>query len=114
MTPDPDVLRLLASIDRRLALLTATQDREMRQAIEREVLRSEGRIKMFYAIDGIRTSPQIAKVAGVTDRSVQIFVKELLDTGFLRETRSDSGRAIVVEHDQDGIVQWYAAFLAAE
>jgi hypothetical protein len=109
---DEKVVDLLKSIDRRLALLTAPQERAMRQALERDLLRSEGRIKTFNAIDGIRTSPEIAKVAGVGDRAVQLFVKELLDAGLLRDTGSSSGRAIVVEHNQDAIVQLFAASIA--
>jgi hypothetical protein len=109
---DEKVVVLLRSIDRRLALLTASDERAMKQALDRDVLRSENRIRMFNAIDGERTSPEIAKVAGVTDRSVQLFVKELLDAGLLRDKGSGSGRAIVVEHDQDAIVQWFAASTA--
>ena len=62
MTNDDRVLRLLASIDRRLALLSAEQERNLWEALEAE-LRTDTRIRMFRAIDGRRTSPEIAKTA---------------------------------------------------
>lgn len=107
MTDDDSVLRVLASIDRRLALLTGRQERDMRRAVEQGLLRSEGRIKMFRSIDGQRSSPEIAKSAGVSDRAAQLFVKELLDAGLVRDTGSGSGRGIIVERNDEAIVQWY-------
>jgi hypothetical protein len=111
---DDRVVGLLASIDRRLALLTATHERDLRRAVEQDLLRSDGRTKMFDAIDGIRTSNEIAKIAGVSDRAVQLFVKEMLDAGFVRDAGTGSGRAVVVEHDDVALVQWYANRNAAQ
>jgi hypothetical protein len=105
---DDRVVRLLASIDRRLALLTASHERDLRRALEQDLLRSDGRTKMFDGIDGRRTSTEIAKVAGVSDRAVQLFVKEMLDAGFVRDAGTGSGRAVVVERDDGALVQWYA------
>lgn len=106
MTDDERVLRLLASIDRRLALLTAGQERDLRRALHAE-LRTEARIRMFNLIDGNRMSPELAKAANVSERAAQLFVKELLDAGLVRDTGKGGGRTVVVERDDDAIVQWY-------
>jgi Fic family protein len=98
--------QLLASIDRRLALLTAGQERDLRRALEAE-LKTEARVRMFRLIDGNLTSPEIAKSANVSERAVQGFVKELLEAGFVRD--KGGGRTVVVERDEDTIVQWYVS-----
>jgi Fic family protein len=106
---EDEVVRLLASIDRRLALLTASQERDLRRALDQKLLRSEGRIRMFASIDGRRTSPEIAKAAGVSERAVQLFVKELLDAGLVRDTGTGTGRAVVVAHDDGALARWYVS-----
>ncbi len=111
---EEEVIRLLASIDRRLALLTASQEHDMRQALEWKLLRSEGRIRMFESIDGRRTSPEIAKAAGVSDRAAQLFIKELLDAGLVQDTGLGRGRAVVVAHDDVAIARWFVSQGAAE
>jgi hypothetical protein len=106
VTDDERVLRLLASIDRRLALLVAEQERDLRNALNAE-LRTEARIRMFNLIDGNRMSPELAKAANVSERAAQLFVKELLDAGLVRDTGKGGRRTVVVERDDDAIVQWY-------
>jgi len=110
---DERVVTLLASIDRRLALLTAPQERDMRRRLEQDLLRTDARTKIFDAIDGRRTSQEIAKAASVSDRAVQLFVKELLDAALVRDTGASVGRAVIVEQDAHGIAQWYAKQLQA-
>ena len=107
MTETEEMIFLLKSIDRRLALLTASQERELRSTLERDLLRTDGRIKMFDAIDGEHTSPDIAKIAGVSERAVQLFAKELMDSGLVRDTGLGAGRAVVVERDEAAIVAWF-------
>jgi Fic family protein len=105
---DDRALKLLASIDRRLALLSGTEERDLRQALVTDLLRTTARVKMFDGIDGSRGSPEIAKIAGVSDRTVQLFVKELLDMGIVRLATGDaSARGVIVERDEDAIVQWF-------
>jgi len=105
---DDRTLRLLASIDRRLALLTATQERDLRQALATELLRTAARVSMFDGINGRRGSAELAKTAGVTERAGQLFVKELLSMGLVRLATGDSsGRGVIVERDDDAIVQWF-------
>jgi hypothetical protein len=101
---EDELVRLLASIDRRLALLTARQARDLRGALEEEVLRTDARIKMFDGIDGQRAGADLGRVAGVSERLGQLFVKELLDLGLVRPT-SEGSRT--VELDEDGILDWY-------
>jgi hypothetical protein len=103
---DDRVGRLLASIDRRLALLTAPQERELRQAIVIGLLRTPARIAMFYGIDGERGSPELAKLASVSERAAQLFIKELLEMGIVRQANT-GGRGLIVERDEDAMVQWY-------
>lgn len=100
-------LRLLASIDRRLALLTATHERELRVAFESEILRSEGRQRMWDRINGQRSTAEIAKEAGSNLRVTQIFVKEMLDAGFVKDTQTGGGRAVIVDRDEEAILRWY-------
>jgi hypothetical protein len=49
---DDAVIKLLASIDRRLALLTASEGQALRQTLGMELLRTPARIAMFEGIDG--------------------------------------------------------------
>lgn len=109
VTDNDDVIRVLVSIDRRLALLTAHQEREMRREVEQGLLRSEGRTKMFDAIDGRRTSEEIAAVAGVSKRAAQLFVKELQDAGLARDTGTGTRGSVIVELDDEALVQWFVA-----
>ena len=110
MTDNDELLKLLASIDRRLALLTAAQDHELRQALAADVLRTSARIKMFEGIDGSRGSGELAKMAGVTDRAAQLFIKELLELGLVRAvTGGGQGKTLIVERDEAAIIDWYLA-----
>jgi hypothetical protein len=104
---DDATLRLLQSIDRRLALLTGPQERELQARLSADVLRTDARVAMFDAIDGKRGSPEIAKLTGASERAVQMFVKDLLDDGFARVVPSATSRGLVVEKDEEAIVQWY-------
>lgn len=108
MPEDDEIVRLLNSIDRRLALLTARQERDLREAFADELLRSDGRKAMFAAIDGRRGAPEIAQEAKVSERAAQLFVKELLAMGIVRKATASTNRAIIVERDEGAIVQWYA------
>lgn len=102
-----ETLRLLRSIDRRLALLTVPQERDLRQRLIADVLRTDARVTMFDAIDGRRGSPQLAQTAGASERAAQMFVKELLDAGLVRIVGGTTGRGFLVEKDDDAIAQWY-------
>jgi hypothetical protein len=105
---DEGALRLLASIDRRLALLTGQQERDLRQALVADLLRTPARVAMFDGIDGKRGSGELGKTASVSGRAGQLFVKELLDMGLLRQANASGGpRGVIVERDEDAIVQWY-------
>jgi hypothetical protein len=104
---DDEVVRLLASIDRRLALLTATQERDLRMALTSELLRTPARIAMFDGIDGQRTGADLAKLAHVSARFGQLFVTELLELGLVRKVPGATGRAVIVERDDAGILDWY-------
>jgi hypothetical protein len=102
---DPDVLKLLRSIDRRLALLTGKEERDVRRALVDEILTTPARTAMWDAIDGRAGSPELATVANVSDRAAQLFVKDLLNAGFVNVVTS--GRGTVVEKNDDAIVRWY-------
>lgn len=104
---DERLIPLLASIDRRLALLTAVQERDMRRVLQEELLRTRGRVAMFNSFDGVRTTAEVAKAAGVSVRAVQLFVKEMIDLGILSEVGSSAARGLVAAHDEYGIVRWY-------
>jgi hypothetical protein len=109
-----EMLYLLRSIDSRLALLAAPQEAELQDRLAVEVLRAGGRQAMWTAIDGTRTSNELAKEAGVSDRFVQMFVTELLAKGLVRRVEREGGRGTVVEKDRVGLVQWYLASLRNE
>lgn len=99
--------KLLTSIDRRLALLTASHERELRQRLQAELLRTDSRAAMWDAIDGVRGSAEIGKAAGVGERTAQLFVKELLDLQLVREVSSGAGKSTIVEKEPMGDVEWY-------
>lgn len=107
MPNDDELVRLLASIDRRLALLTASQDRDLRGALKTDLLRTEARIAMFEGIDGQRGSGELSKLGDVSERAAQLFVKELLDLGLVRPVSGNVGRSVIVERDDAAIIDWY-------
>lgn len=107
MPDDDDVVRLLTSIDRRLALLTATQERDLRRAFEEEILKTPQRVALWALVDGRRAAPDIVKETGGNLRVTQKFVKEMLDAGFLKDTKTGTGTAVIAEHDEDAILRWF-------
>lgn len=107
MSEDDGVVRLLTSIDRRLALLTATQERDLRQAFEKEILKTPQRVTLWAMVDGRRAAPDIVKETGGSLRVTQKFVKEMLDAGFLKDTKTGTGTSVVAEHDEDAILRWF-------
>jgi hypothetical protein len=104
---DDELVRLLASIDRRLALLTASQEHDLRATLRDELLRTPARIAMFEGIDGQRGSGELAKLGKVSERAAQLFVKELLGLGLVREVPGSAGRTVIVERDDGALVDWY-------
>jgi hypothetical protein len=115
---DPDdhaeLFRLLRSIDSRLALIAAPQEAELRVRLAAEVLRAGGRQALWDAIDGVRTSNDLAKAAQVSDRFAQMFVNELLALGLVRRVERASKKGTVVEKDRIGLVQWYLSSVSGE
>lgn len=109
MANDDEVglLAILRSIDRRLALLTASQERDLSAALTAELLRTPSRIAMFDGIDGQRTGADLAKLAGASERLGQMFLVELLELGVVRRVPGATGRAVIVERDEMGILNWY-------
>jgi hypothetical protein len=67
---------------------------------------------MWDAIDGKAGSPELARLAKVSERAAQLFVKDLLDVGLVIAVAGLRGT--VVQQDQDAIVQWYLRRSAAE
>lgn len=105
---DDELVKLLTSIDRRLALLTASQDRDLRQALRNELLRTPARITMFEGLDGVRGSGELAKLGKVGDRAAQLFVKELQDLGLVHVVSGGGqGKTLIVERDESAIIDWY-------
>lgn len=104
---DNETLRLLRSIDRRLALLTGPQERDFRVRLVTDLLRTPARTAMFDAIDGKRGSPELADAAKVSDRAAQLFVKELLDLGLVSVVSGTTGRGFIVDRDEEAILRWY-------
>lgn len=114
MADNEELVKVLRSIDRRLALLTSNQEREVRQKLAADVLRTPARSRMFDAIDGETGSPELAKAAGVGDRAAQLFVKDLLDLSLVRVVGGTTGRGFLVAKDHDAIVTWYLRTVAAD
>jgi lipid-binding SYLF domain-containing protein len=104
---DSESIRLLRSIDRRLALLSGAENRRMRARVVADLLRAPGRTAMFDAIDGQRGSSEIAKAAKVSERAAQLFVKELLDLGLVKVIAGATGRGVLVARDDDALLAWY-------
>jgi len=109
---DEETLRVLRSIDRRLALMTGREERDVRRALIADVLTTPARIAMWDGIDGNTGSPELAKLAAVSDRAAQLFAKDILDLGLVSVVVG--ARGTVVEKDEDAIVQWYLRRAAAE
>lgn len=111
---DERLLDVLRSIDRRLALLTGPQERDVRQRLISDVLRTPTRLRMFDAIDGKTGSPELARTAGASERAAQMFVKDLLDLSLVCVVGGTTGRGFLVAKDDDAIVQWYLGVVAAD
>jgi hypothetical protein len=109
---DELLVELLTSIDRRLALLTGAQERDICWALKEDLLRTPGRTAMFDSVDGQRETPDVAKAAGVSLRAVQLFVREMIDMGIFREVGARAGGGLVAAHDDSGIVRWYFSRVA--
>jgi hypothetical protein len=109
---DEETLKVLRSIDRRLALMTGREEREVRRALIADVLTTPARLSMWDGIDGKTGSPDLAKAAKVSERAAQLFVKDLLDLGLVRPVAT--ARGTVVEKEENAIVQWYLKQAAAE
>lgn len=105
---EPDLLVVLRSIDRRLALLTGKKERDVQRALNAEILTTPARLAMWEAIDGQTGSPELGRIAKVSERAAQLFVKELLDAGLVRAVGT-AGRGQLVARNDDAIVQWYLA-----
>ena len=105
MSDADETLRVLRSIDRRLALLTGKDERDVRRALIAEILTTPARVSMWDAIDGKTGSPELAKVAKVSERGAQLFVNDLLEAGLVQKVASAKGT--IVAKDEDAIVQWY-------
>lgn len=114
MANEDELVKLLESIDRRLALLTVPQERDLRQTLRDDLLNTPVRVAMFEAVDGVRGSKELAKIGGVGDRSAQVFVKELQDLRLLRPVPGGSGNSVIVERDEGAIVDWYLQRKAAQ
>jgi hypothetical protein len=99
--------KLLVSIDRRLALLTASHENELRKRLADELWRTDARAAMWAAIDGVRGSVEIGKAGGVGERTAQLFVKELLELGLVREVSGGAGKSTIVEKEPMGDVEWF-------
>jgi hypothetical protein len=108
-TNDGALVAILTSIDRRLALMSVREEVELRRALATDILKTESRIAMFDGIDGERGSGDLGKLGGVGERSAQLFVKELLELGLLREVPNTGGRTVIVEKDDAAILKWYLA-----
>lgn len=108
-----DLLTVLKSIDRRLALLAGKEERDVRNALISDILTTPARLAMWDAIDGRTGSPELGRVAKVSERAAQLFVRELLDAGLVRAAGA-AGRGMLVTRDEDAIVQWYFRRPAAE
>jgi hypothetical protein len=109
---DEETLKVLRSIDRRLALLTGREERDLRRTLIADVLTTPARLAMWDAIDGKIGSPELAKLANVSERAAQLFVKDILDVRLVKVL--PNVRGTVVEKDEDEIVQWYLRRAAAE
>lgn len=103
---DDEVVRLLASIDRRLALLTVTQEQDLRERLH-AFLETDPRVAMFEGIDGQRGLAELAKLGGVTERAARNFVNDLLGLGLVRRVDRPDGKGLIVEHDHRAILDWY-------
>lgn len=107
MQDTDEMLRVLRSIDRRLALLTGPQELAVRQRLANDVLRTQARIRMFDLIDGRTGSPELAKATGVSDRAAQQLVQDLLGQGLVVRAGGTTGRGFLVAKDDDAILRWF-------
>jgi len=75
------ILAELRQIRRFLAILTKKERQEHQQWVKETFLTTEARAKMFDLIDGTHNMGEICQMAGVSDETVRLFIKQLVDAG---------------------------------
>lgn len=95
----------LKKISNYLGLLSIDPMKKLLEALkERKVLTTEQRTKMFFLIDGERTTIEIAEKVGIGLRGAQYFVKELEDKEFIQTERK--GNAIIPKKNYEKIIEF--------
>ena len=75
-----DILAELKKINSYLAFLSLNSALELITILKNiGILTTKRRVHMFLLIDGNRTTSEIAKLVGVSERGAQLFIKELTD-----------------------------------
>ena len=103
---DEAILSELKEIRRDLSILAIVAFRPALSRFERDVLRTDNRIRIFRAFDGKRTPTDVGKLAGVTGQGVRDLIKDLEPKGFV-EIPSSGSQVASVKHDV--ILDWYHA-----
>ncbi len=75
-----DILAELKKISSYLALMSLNSASELITILKNiGILTTKRRVDMFLLIDGNRTTSEIAKLIGISERGAQLFIKELAD-----------------------------------
>ena len=102
---DDKVLNELKKLCNYMAILSIDPTKKLLEVlIEKKILTTEQRIKMFLLIDGERTTLEIAEKIGIGVRGAQYFVKELEDKEFIRTERR--GNAVVPIKNYEKIIEF--------
>ncbi len=103
---DGEILAELKEIKFHLSLLTHELRTKAFGLFEAEVLRTDRRINMFKAFDGVRTPAQIGEITSVTDQGVRDLIRDMENAGFVSVTR-DTRAAQIASVNVDAILDWY-------
>jgi hypothetical protein len=104
---EEEMLDELKQIRFHLSLLTHDIRSRAFSLFEREVLKTDARAKMFYALDDEKNAMQIAEAAGVTRQAALNLLHDLERGGFI--TLRTVGQAQVGKQNIDKILDWFQA-----
>ena len=99
-----EILVELKKANRALALLATVAMRPALLKFEKDVLRTDNRIKMFRLFDGERTPTAVAGLTGVSGQGVRDLIKDLTGKGFVEIP--DSGPQVATVR-YEAIFDWY-------
>jgi hypothetical protein len=105
MTESEAVIQELREIKYHLSLLTFDLRTKAARRFAEEILGTDGRRKMWDALDGVRTTTEIGKTANVSSQAVRDLFQDRTVSRFLKVQTVNN--ALIGARDMDAVMDWY-------